>query len=269
MNIDLERFDSIQQGDSAGRTSGKYSFIPTTTVVNVLEKHGWEPVRASEVKCRDLERRGFQKHLIRFRNSKIIIKNKDQLRPEIVLTNAHDGLASFILQAGIFRVVCANGLIVADSVFAKHRICHMGYTDHKVSLAIEAMCDSVPKIGNKVEEFQAIDMTKDEQGVFAMAALAMKYGEEAVEERKFLTDALLYPSRSCDKEHTLWNTYNTIQEKFIKGGRFEVKEVKSGYYRGREKLGRSRGCNSINESIRINKGLWMLIERMAELKKAA
>lgn len=267
--MNLKQFDSINQNDSANRTSRKYSLIPTTRVVNVLEKHGWNPVKASEVRCRDEQRKGFQKHLIRFRNDAVTIKSKDALQPEIVLTNSHDGLASFCLQAGLFRFICANGLVVADSVFANHRIRHMGYTDGQVSLAIEEMCDTVPMIGNKIDEFQTIDMNKDEQGVFAMAALTMKYGEEKVKEREFLTDSLLYPSRNCDKEPTLWNTYNTIQEKFIKGGKFEIKERKEGYYKGRKFLGRARSCNSINESIRINQGLWLLTEKMAALKKAA
>jgi len=40
----------------------------------------------------------------------------DSLVPEIVLTNSHDGYASFQLMAGVFKFVCSNGMIVADSL---------------------------------------------------------------------------------------------------------------------------------------------------------
>jgi hypothetical protein len=263
----INRFASIVQSASAERTSKKYSFIPTSRVISVLEKHGWYPCLAGEMKCRDLTRVGFQKHIVKFRNNAITMNNQDRLQPEIVLTNSHDGFASFCIQAGLYRFVCSNGLIVADSVFSSHRIRHMGYTDNAVSLAIEEICDNVPKIGNKVEDFQAIDLTKDEQGIYASAAITAKYGEDEVKTREFSQDRLLLPVRLDDNKPTLWNTFNSVQEKLIKGGKFEVKTEESRYSSYQRKtLKRARAVNSISENVRINQALWLLTEKMAELK---
>jgi len=215
---DLSRFQSINAQNEMDTLSKKYSFIPTTTVINAFSQKGWMPVKAQEVRCLKEERKGFQKHLIRFRreNSMPVL---NEVHPEIVLTNSHDGLASFQIMAGLFRLVCLNGLVVADSTFSKHSIRHMGYTDQAVHLAIEHVSDSIPMITNKVKDFQEIELTQDEKGIFAQAALAVKYGEDALTEREFDIDRLISPVRRADTAPTLWAEFNTVQEKFIRGGR--------------------------------------------------
>ncbi len=265
--MDIANFSSINQDHAADHTSKKYSYIPTTQVVSVLENHGWFPVMAKEMNSRKEENKGFQKHMLAFRNQKVTIKNKDQLFPQIILTNSHDGLASFCLQAGIYRLVCGNGMVVADSMLETKKIRHMGYTDQAVSMAVEEICDTVPTIGRRVNDFQIIDLTPDEKGVFAQAALIAKYGEEEVEKRDFNTDRLLLPMRYADQAPTLWSTFNTVQEKLINGGTFETKTDPDRPWR--KKTGKARAVNSISENIRINKALWMLTEKMAELKANA
>lgn len=262
--VDIAKFSSINQNHAAEHTSQKYSYIPTTQVISVLEHHGWFPVLAIEMNSRKEENRGFQKHMLAFRNQAVTIANKDQLFPQIILTNSHDGLASFCLQTGIYRLVCGNGLVVADSMLEAKKIRHMGYTDQAVSLAIEEICDTVPTIGRRVNDFQVIDLTPDEKGVFAQAALIAKYGEDEVEKRDFNQDRLLAPVRYADQSNTLWSTFNVVQEKLISGGRFETKTDPDRPWR--KKTGKARAVNSISENIRINQALWMLTEKMAELK---
>src|SRR6185437_15196989 len=43
-----------------------YAFIPTAQVVSKLREAGWSPVEASQQLVRLDDRRGFQKHLLRF-----------------------------------------------------------------------------------------------------------------------------------------------------------------------------------------------------------
>lgn len=260
--INLQQFASIQATAERETLSNKYSFIPTTQVINAFESKGWLPVKASEVRAKD-DRKGFQKHLIRFRHENSV-PMLNEIHPEIVLTNSHDGLASFKVMAGLFRLVCANGLVVADSTFGSVSIRHMGYTDKAVHEAIENISDTVPMITGKVKDFQAIDLTPDEMGIYAMSALAIKYPE--LENRDFNIPRLLAPVRSQDRMPSLWNTYNIVQEKFLKGGRYEMKTPYPERHPDYKVIGKARKVNSITEDIRINKGLWMLTEKMAELK---
>lgn len=260
--INLDNFRAVTANTQANHVSSKYAFIPTTRAIQAFEAKNWSPVKVQEVRARE-DRQGFQKHLIRFRykNSAPVLND---LHPEIVLINSHDGASSFQIMAGLFRLVCSNGLIIADEMFGCIRIKHMGYTDKAVHTAIEHVADSVPRITGRVKDFQTIDLTPDERGIFAAAALHIKYGEEA-ENRAFDTEALLHARRYEDRGNDLWKTYNILQEKLIEtGGRFERKADTW----GRQKMTRARRVNNIGEDVRINKGLWLLTEKMAELKGA-
>src|SRR4030065_73761 len=253
-NISLESANQIQPREGV---SSRYSFIPTTTILNTLRKEGWIPFRAQEVGAR--KNIGFQKHLIRLQKEEYNSSSSDII-PEIILTNSHNTTASFTIMAGIFRAVCLNGLIVADSTFASHKICHKGYTEDKVLDAIYSISESAPKISSKIEEFKEIALTSNERLAFADSALSLKFDEKKLKKihKNAILPRLLDPRRSEDSEPNLWNTYNIIQEKFIKGDRYlRLKE--------KQRIRKQRPINSINENIRLNKALWTLTEKMAEL----
>lgn len=280
--IDLSRFSSINAQGEAGDLSSRYSFIPTSRVVSVFEKHGFLPVHASEVRAKKDEHIGFQKHLIRFRQPNAL-PMLNECFPEIVLTNSHNGLSSFKLMSGLHRLVCYNGLVTAEGEQDKLTIRHTGYTDEQVSMAIEYLMGFLPGISEKVREFKEIEMTPDEQGVFVDAALTVRYDQEVLEAKKFDTREILRPIRREDQAITLWNTFNIVQEKFIKGrgihtvnkaDELEAERLMKTdpryarfNYRPRVKRTKSRGINAISENVRINQALWMLTERMADLKK--
>ena len=258
----FEKYPSIMAQHEAGNLSSKYHFVPTTRVIDILAANNWHPFKAQEVRARS-EKYGYQKHLIRFRQiySPATI-NINDLIPEIVLTNSHDGGTAFQICCGIFRLVCANGLMVADSTFASHRIKHMGFKDELVLEAIDDVVKTTPRIMNKVDEFKSIALTKDEQLAYAESAFSIKFTEERQNNLNLEPQYLLEPRRIEDREPTLWNTFNIVQEKFMRSG--------FGYATDKNKHRTIiREVKSISESIRLNKSLWMLTEKMAELKKVA
>jgi len=56
----------------------------------------------------------------------------------------------------------------------------------------------------------------------------------------------------------LWTTFNTVQENLIRGG-----------LRGRTAKGNrtsTRAVKGVSENVRLNKALWTLAEKMAQLK---
>lgn len=267
--VDLNNFRAVSATQSSGRVGDKYAFIPTLQVVEVLGRAGWEPVKVSEARTiKSSQRAGFQKHLLRFRQPVNGVLPTDALKPEIVLVNSHDGCSAFQLMAGIFRVACSNGLIVADSMFATHRVKHVGYTDSKVESAIVDVTESTPRILSRVEEFKALPLTKAEQGAFAEAALlAHADGDETAMPEGVFKDRtinlLLAPRRAADTELNLWNTFNIVQEKFINGARYMANDNRSFY-----RPAKARAIKSVDRGVTINKALWALTERMAELKGA-
>ena len=115
-----ETTPSIFTKKGSSNTSKKYTHIPTDRVIKDLELLGWGVVDAKEVKARKGE--GYQKHLVVFRNPDVVINGKDgdTVYPQILLTNSHDAKNSFQFQAGLFRMICENGLVIADKQFQNH-----------------------------------------------------------------------------------------------------------------------------------------------------
>jgi len=242
----------------AEHVSTKYAFVPTTQVLTTLESAGWLPVRAQESRVRLDEKRGFQKHMIRLRRQDAQVMKVGDSLPEIVLTNSHDGLASFALSLGLFRLVCSNGLVVADGMFESARIKHIGYRDDDVIDIVARVIESAPQLTDAIQVFQGTQLTSADQLAFAQGALNLRWdeGKAPIEAAK-----LLRANRSEDSTQSVWSTFNTIQENMLNGG-----------LRGRSANGRrtsTRAVTSVSEDIRLNKALWTMAQALANHKRAA
>lgn len=261
--INLNNFSSINQDHGSNKVSNKYSFISTRQIVDVLEYAGWQPVHAVQSSTRKEENRGFQKHMIRFRQKeddhKLVV---NEIIPEIVLTSAHNASSSFKLDAGTFRCVCSNQMVVSDSLIAAHRILHKGYTDDKVLNAVYSIVDETPKMLTQIKEFQNIHLSDQEKRIFGNAALELISTEETWKkyDREKTVENVLSPRRQADKESTLWNTFNVVQEKLLKGGRFLATK---GYTYHSTK---QRAVKAIDKNVKLNKALWELTSEMLKLK---
>ena len=105
---------SIFTDGSADRTSEKYQPISTSAIIEKLKSEGFYPTWAAQTMSQNPERKAFTKHMVRFRREDVAV-NSGGIYPELVLVNSHDGLSSYRLMAGLFRVVCSNGMIVGRS----------------------------------------------------------------------------------------------------------------------------------------------------------
>ncbi len=188
------------------------------------------------------------------------IMSVNDLLPEIVVFNAHDGTASFQLHAGIFRLVCENGMIVAESTLAAHRIRHSGKMVEEAIEAAYQIVEETPKVFHEIERYRAISLDTEEQGIFAKSALTLRWPEE--DNRPYLPDQMLSARRRDDQGTDLWTVFNRIQENLLRGG---MRGRKRNAF-GRLQRSTARAIKSVSEDLRINKALWTLMERFAELK---
>lgn len=249
---------SILAADKHQSRSARYTYVPTIQIVEHLQQNGYGVFSAMQSGSRDADKRGFTKHLIRFRplGSELTV---GATHPEMVLLNSHDGTSAYRLMAGIFRLVCSNGLIVAQSTIDDIRVRHSGNILGEISEAVERMRAQLPQIGTRVEQFQRLQLSAGEREVFARAALAVRYGE--TEAAPIQASAILSPRRRDDAEPTLWNTLNTVQESLIRGGHRYTLRTDRGIQR------RTTGeVNSVDGNTTINRALWQLAEEMAKLK---
>ncbi len=72
--------------------SQNYTYIPTITVLESLQREGFQPFFACQTRVRDPGRRGYTKHMLRLRRAGEI--NGEHV-PEIILLNSHDGTSSY------------------------------------------------------------------------------------------------------------------------------------------------------------------------------
>ena len=92
--------------------SKKYRFVSSDSLLDQMEEAGFLVVGAQEQRARKPDGTPTRKHLIRFAHRDVLEHNRDQ-RIEVVMINSHNGSCSYQLMAGIFRLVCTNGLMSA------------------------------------------------------------------------------------------------------------------------------------------------------------
>lgn len=241
--------------------SERYTYIPTIEVLRGLRKEGFEPFMVAQGQSRTEGRAEYTKHMIRMRHA-----GQAQSRPEaneIILINSHDGASSYQMLAGVFRFVCCNGLVVGD-VVEDIRIPHKGNIQGEVIEGAFRVLDEFEVVSEHTEAMKALQLAPAEEMAFATAALALRFGEQTIEQTGGHQPApvtarqLIDARRSDDLGNSLWNTLQRVQENVIRGG-----------LAGRSAQGRklqTRPVASIDRSVSLNRGLWTLAEEMRKIK---
>ncbi len=258
--LDIEeiaaRIPAILATEPHSSRSTKYSYIPTYDIMKAMLAEGFLPVEARQGGTRNLEKRGFTKHLLRFRHHNSTPVLNDTF-PEITLVNSHDGTSSYILQDGWFRLVCLNGMVVPEQEGTTMRVPHKGNVDDVIEASYRVVED-VPRQRAQIEHFSSISLSPAEQSAFAEAAIPLRFeSHQAVPVQE-----VLRTRRSEDRADNLWTTFNRVQENLTKG---DVR-FRSTSPTGQRSRRHSKPIHDITEDTKLNQALWTLTEKMASLK---
>lgn len=234
--------------------SDRYAYIPTINVIDGMRDAGFLPVKAVQASARDEGKRGHGKHMIRFRRSDQLAQAEAR---EIVLINSHDGTSAYKLTAGIFRLVCSNGLVVGNEDI-RQTIRHSG---RAVGEVIEGACrivDEFDQVSADIEAMKSATLTEPLMLAYAHAAIEARFeGSE-----KPVTPAqVLRPRRAADVGSDVWTVFNRAQENLIRGGLHGVSKDAH----GRTIRRRTREVKGIDQSDTLNRALWRLSVEMAKL----
>lgn len=246
---------AVLQSEDYEKVSDNYRHVQTSDIIHSLADKGWLPTQVSQQRIRLPERQGFQKHELRFLNPSI-----DQFGdsfPEIVITNSHDGKSAYIVSAGLYRLVCSNGLMVSDTLVPSIRVRHTGTVLDNVATAATLITCAIPVISLSVERMRTKKLSEAERVEFARHGLRIRYPEESVDNPAPIQAAqLLRARRYADSANDLWTTYNVVQENLIRAGL-----LGSRFSNGRRLS--MRAVQSIDTSRKINQDLWDTAERFA------
>ncbi|ENO7478518.1 DUF932 domain-containing protein, partial [Citrobacter amalonaticus] len=88
---------SVFSEEKHSSRSERYTWIPTITVLENLQREGFQPFFACQTRVRDPGRREHTKHMLRLRREGQITGKQV---PEIILLNSHDGSSSYQMLPG-------------------------------------------------------------------------------------------------------------------------------------------------------------------------
>lgn len=252
--------------------SSRYAYIPTSEVLEGLVREGFAPYKAVQSKSRIEGKTEFTKHMIRLRHADAVAAASGNI-PEVVIINSHDGTSAYKLLSGIFRMICTNGLISWEKKMGEISIHHKGNIVHQVIEGSFEIIGQSQKALGTIDNWSALQLTAGEQDAFAEAAHTLRFADaDGKIETPITASQLLTPRRMADRSERgawsrpapdLYTTMNVVQENVIRGG---LSARQPGTDRARGRMVTTREVKGIDQDVRLNRALWQLAERMAELK---
>lgn len=237
--------------------SARYSHVRTLDLIEPLLAEGWQ-VRKQTVARSSVIAPEHRAHEIRlsFGDRRMV---GDSV-PEVIVRNGADGATALNLSAGLFRLVCSNGLTVGAASFSAS-IRHVGRDLQTRVLAaarnIAAKTEQLPEI---VGKWSSTTLSHAERVEFNRRAAALRW------DAPNLTVDMAWagfgaPQRQEDAGADLWRTFNRAQESLIRGG---VTIYRQQPMIGREIVAqRARAVSSIDTAARLNADLWNLAAEFA------
>ena len=247
---------AVFQTQAHSRMSDSYAYIPTITILEALMSEGFTVQEVCQARPYAYDRDPFAKHMLRLRTPGAVAKAVGDVVPEIVLINAHDGTARYYLYGGLYRMVCANGMMMGKTI-ASMTVAHRGgeLTRNKViEGSYTIVKDEFPRMLEQRQAMLDREVSRDEEVLFAHRALALRYADGLP---PFGASLLLNVRRSEDDHPTLWHLLNKVQENVIDAG-FASRSVLF------NRLTHIRPVEQVNQRVKINRGIWDIATEMLQ-----
>jgi hypothetical protein len=244
--------------------SERFAPIPTFEVLRGLKQEGFDVVAAKQCVTRIADKAPFTKHMVRLRR----LDEDKKYRVgdtvfEILLKNANDGTAAYDLLAGMFKILCMNSLVSQTDDMDSLRVRHTGDVQAKVIEGTYKVLSTAEQSLRAPQDWPQITMDRDERHIFAEAAHQLRFADsEGNVATPVKPEQLLLPRRVEDTQPNLWNVFNVVQENAMVGGLTAVGRDT----RNRPRRSTTRPVNGIDQDVKLNRALFTLATKMAELK---
>ena len=241
---------------ASAEVSKHYTHIPTSKVINDMRTLGWDVVDAKQVKARKKSTKGYQKHMITFEHPDYKVEGAEEY-PQLLLTNSHDGGNAFQLSAGIFRLVCSNGLVIKTEDYGTARLVHKGYSFEAVQKLVNEFVETIDETLTRITAMKQVELDKAQQIEFAkqpalLRITAKSYNEDNIGDVVDLDD-LLNVERKEDAGNGLWEVFNRVQESLVNG---KYNYASNGKVNAADaKTRKARPIKNFKQSIDVNKKL--------------
>jgi len=229
----------------AATVTQAYKFASTADLVQGFEQRGWVISNYNQARVRNQNKVGKQKHVVRMRRADGGLKVGDSF-VEIVIMNSHDGTSGVKLFAGLFRLVCSNGMVIGDTLIPSRTMKHIGRDfDKRLQEFVDELDQQLPEIERRIAALRDRNLTRDQQLSFARAALELRLGKSVTDDEAI---AALAPRRADDNSSDAWTVFNRLQESVIRGGSAVTTQ------NGRN--ARLREIRSVDRNVSLNRQLF-------------
>lgn len=234
---------SVFATEPSPKMSDKYTFVPTMEILQNFEQEGWNIASA-----RQMGQGMFAQHEVRLRNG--AFANVGDSLIEAVIRNSHNGLSSFSVSAGLFRLVCSNGLTVPTSIAEAISVKHIKVDMGTVRQITDDFAERLPIIQRSVGKMENTFLNEEKLVDFVNKSAMIRWEKGSIP--KLDIEAFLNPEREGDVGNSVWKTFNIIQEKFVRGGmKYQSKKGRT------VSMKELKSFQNINK---INTNLWELAE---------
>jgi len=248
---------ACDRGDPEKTKAERFRAVPTATAVQALVDAGYTTVKAQGMKSRSRAVNPYGKHLVRMRHNDATPTVGDSV-PEIVLLNANDGTSSLRMLAGLYRLVCSNGLVIATAQIAAITIRHSSprLVAESVRDAAADIAARTAMIGPTVAAWQALPMPIVDQEEFAREAMTLRGIPADSPIRPY---QVINARRTEDLSENLWTVFNRVQENLSRPG-IAATRIREDGSRRRISL---RALRNVPQTVSFNTKLWELADRYA------
>lgn len=206
------------------QVSEDYQFYKSEEVIKLMQAAGLRLVEVGQERLGWSQRRQphTQIHIMRFMSPDIAVRDfgVGDSRPEIVVMNSHDGRCTFRAMAGVFRLVCSNGMIVADQNLGGVIRRHYGEANafDKVREILADMPRAVEAVSRRIADWSSLSLTAKQQVSLARLLMTAKLPSGGARAPEWLKPEQVLEARrdmerpAADGRRDLWTTFNVLQE---------------------------------------------------------
>ena len=265
VDADLRKaFPSIWNTRRSVNVSEDYQLYRSDKVIEIMDDNGMMLVEVGQ------ERIGWSKkrhahtqiHMMRFREKGLVAGKRAKFGvgdsfPEIVVKNSHDGRCLFQAMAGVFRLICSNGMVVADSNLGSIRRRHFGEnnTFEKVREILADLPKETVRVSKLITAWDQVDLNEREQIALAKLMMEQRMTPDWLKPEQTLEAVREADRTKADGSRSLWLTFNVLQESLTN----RVIQREEGEGRGRS----IRPMNAIIGNMTTNQKLWSTAEAYA------
>lgn len=242
----------------APSTSQRYSFIPTSRIIEDMDQLGWKVREAKGMKTtgKNAIRAQYGAHMIRFFHPDIRINNDNGIEayPEILIKNNSMGVGKVQVEVGVIRLACSNGMVIKSMDLGSFKLRHRMYTFTDLQNLVNSIIERLPIAVEKINRFAEIELTPAQQRAFATKALQARMGTDKVATDAEI-DSILRVRREADTGNTLWKIFNRCQESIVRGGEYFVDAA--------GKMRKMKPIKNFVQDMKLNGDIWEVAEEFA------